>query len=345
MPHTTKAPDRTRSSRSRPHRRTARAVVAAAGLLFAFGCGSNDATTSTSAASAQATANDDALIAQVASFDLAADRPQRVLVGLQTNDNRLVSFGTAAFAFTYQGTGEGGTPEPGPTADATWIPVAGQKVQMRSSPATVSPADGVGVYEATDVDLDKAGFWTVTVTIDLDGATRTTEAAFEVRPTHLVPAAGDPAPPSTNRLAGDTTVAAKSIDSRAGSSDEVPDPELHAMTVADAITTGRPTVVVVSTPTYCVSKFCGPITESIEALAAETGDQANFIHIEVWSNYEETAINKSAADWIYREGDDDAHEPWVFLIGADGTVLQRWDNVTSDESLRAALAGALGTAP
>ena len=328
----------------RLHPRTTAVALVAAVLLVAVACGSTSPSSS-SGASAPSTANGDVLIAQVASFDLAADRPQRVLVGLQTNDNRLVNFGTATFAFTYQGNGEGGTPEPGPTADGTWIPVAGQKVQMRSSPAMVSPADGVGVYEATDVDLDKPGFWTVDVTIDLDGATRTTEAAFEVRPTHLVPAAGDPAPPSTNRLAGDTSVAAKSIDSRAGSSDEVPDPELHAMTVADAITTGKPTVVVVSTPTYCVSKFCGPITESIEALAAETGDQANFIHIEVWSNYEETAINKSAADWIYREGDDDAHEPWVFLVDADGAILQRWDNVTSDESLQAALSAALGTAP
>ncbi len=319
-------------------------LIAALVLVVATaGCASSSTQTATRPTPTVATPSKDGLIAQVASYDLAATGPQRFLVGLQTTDNSLVDFGTAQFAFTFNGTGTGGTAsEPGPKAEGTWIPVAGQKVTTRPAPAVVSPADGIGVYEAKDVNFAKAGFWTVTTTVTIDGKARTADASFQVLAKHQVPAAGDPAPPSVNRLAGDTSVKAKAIDSRAGSTDKVPDPELHAITVADAIKSGKATVVVISTPTYCVSKFCGPITESVASLAAANKDKANFIHLEVWSDYENTAINKSAADWIYPEGAEDAREPWVFLIGADGKILQRWDNVTSDESLSGALRQAIG---
>jgi hypothetical protein len=328
--------------RSRHARRQTLVSFAVAIAFVTMGCSSTADHSASTPKLTLGTPGKSGLIAQVASYDLAADRPQRVLVGLQTGDNSLVDFGTARFSFTYQGTGTGGVSEPGPTAVATWIPVAGQRVQLRDAPAIVSPADGIGVYEAKGVNLSKAGFWTVTTSVTIDGAERTADASFEVVPTHRVPAVGDAAPASTNRLAGDTSVKAKAIDSRAGTTDKVPDPELHAMTVADAIKSGKPTVVVVSTPTYCVSKFCGPITESVGALAAANAGRANFIHLEVWSDYEGTALNAAAADWIYPEGTDDAREPWVFLIGADGKILERWDNVASDESLAGALKAALG---
>lgn len=314
------------------------AIALLAMTMFTACSSSNTGSQSTSTASGK-----DDLIAQVASYDLAADRPQRFMIGLQTADNSLVDFGTARFVFTFNGTGGGGgTPEPGPTAEGTWIPVAGQKVQTRPSPAIVSSSDGIGVYEAKNVNFGKAGFWTVTTTVTVDGKKRAADASFEVLAKHQVPTVGDDAPPSVNRLAGDTSVKATAIDSRAGTTDNVPDPLLHAITVADAIRTGRPTVIVISTPTYCVSKFCGPITDSVATLAAANKNRANFVHLEVWSNFENTQLNKSAADWIYREGAEDAHEPWVFLVGADGKILQRWDNVTSDESLSTALKESTG---
>ena len=308
----------------------------------AAGCGASSPDPGPRAQATTADPSKDGLIAQVASYDLAADRPQRFMVGLQTQDNLLVDFGTAQFAFTFNGTGKGGAPEPGPKADATWIPVAGQKVEPRPAAAIVSPSQGIGVYEATNVTFGKTGFWTVTATVKIDGKDLTADASFQVLPKHQIPAAGDPAPPSLNKLAGDTSVKARAIDSRAGTTDKVPDPELHAMTVADAIKSGKPTVIAVSTPTYCISKFCGPITESVATLAASNKDKANFIHLEVWSDFEGKAFNKAAADWIYPEQDNDPSEPWVFLVGADGNVIQRWDNVTSDESLSGALKRAIG---
>jgi len=44
-------------------------------------------------------------------------------------------------------------------------------------------------------------------------------------------------------------------------------------------------MVVVSTPTYCQSRFCGPITDSVSALAQRYGDRMAFVHLEVWKNF------------------------------------------------------------
>ncbi|MGH2659870.1 MAG: hypothetical protein ACRDHS_09450, partial [Actinomycetota bacterium] len=57
------------------------------------------------------------------------------------------------------------------------------------------------------------------------------------------------------------------------------------------------------------------------------GDRARFIHIEVWRDFEASELDPAAREWIARGGD--AREPWVFLIGADGKVAARWDNVAT----------------
>ncbi|MDQ4006351.1 MAG: hypothetical protein M3135_08650, partial [Actinomycetota bacterium] len=84
-------------------------------------------------------------------------------------------------------------------------------------------------------------------------------------------------------------------------------------------------------PVYCVSKFCGPITDLVAELGDEYGDRAEFIHIEVWRNFEEQVVNRAAAEWILAE--DKLQEPWVFLIGADGRIVERWDNVATREEI------------
>lgn len=129
-----------------------------------------------------------------------------------------------------------------------------------------------------------------------------------------------------------------SIDSRATSTGQVPDPVLHDTTVADAVAAGRPTVVVISTPVYCVSRFCGPITETVEALAERYGDRAEFIHLEVWKDFDTQTIN-DAAEWILT--DDGGNEPWTFLVDPDGTIAARWDNVVDVADLE----GRLGRLP
>ena len=57
-----------------------------------------------------------------------------------------------------------------------------------------------------------------------------------------------------------------------------------------------------------------------------------------WVRWQGTrVVNKGAADWLLRR--NDLHEPWVFVIGANGKITARFDNVASKAELEAALKG------
>lgn len=309
-------------------RYTVAALVAA---LLVTSCGSGDET---------ATVPDDGdLVASVASYELETGSPQRFLVGVTTQEQELVGYGTADLRFTYTGTEENPLEErvPGPRATATYRLIPGQRASGKvDQTRTVSFDQGAGVYGVDEVTFDEAGFWDLTVAVELDGGTRATTTTFEVLPDSTIVEVGDQAPSTVNHLPGAAGVPPAAVDSRADDA-EVPDPVLHQGTIADALAAERPLLVVVSTPVYCVSRFCGPITDSVEQLAVLYGDRMAFVHLEVWRAYEEVILNKAAAEWILPKDGTEGKEPWVFLVGADGTVTHRFDNVVSDDELEAAV--------
>ena len=96
-----------------------------------------------------------------------------------------------------------------------------------------------------------------------DGTPFSADAALEAVATPAVLSVGDPAPHSDNAVAGAAGVPPAAIDSRAASGEPIPDPELHTTSIADALDAGHPALVVFSTPVYCVSQFCGPVTDLV----------------------------------------------------------------------------------
>lgn len=96
-------------------------------------------------------------------------------------------------------------------------------------------------------------------------------------------------------------------------------------------------MIVVSTPTFCVSRFCGPITDSVQELAGRHGDRMEFIHIEVWQDFAANQLNPAAAEWIAPTPETQGGEPWVFVVDEDGIIVQRFDNVASEAELEAAV--------
>ncbi len=278
------------------------------------------------------------IVAIVASTDLYAGAPQRVSVGLVANDNRLVSYGTASFSFEYLGpVGEPGEPQPGPSATAVFVPTYGAEGPGGDRPRITDPSEARGVYEASGVTFDRAGVWQVRVLVDVEGEGRTSAvAAFPVAEEPALPAPGDPAPPTENLTLRSSGVPEAAIDSRAVTEGEIPDPELHRTTIAEAIRRGRPALVVFSTPVYCTSRFCGPVTDMVQDLAHRYADRAVFIHVEVWKDFEAQELNEAAVRWL-RMPDGNLTEPWLFLIGPDGTILDRWSGLWSEGEVTAAL--------
>jgi hypothetical protein len=275
------------------------------------------------------------LIVQVASYDLVAGPAARVIVGVQSGDQQILAFGTVPVRFTFLGTKEAPIREPvaGPPVTASYLAIPGTPEAPAGvvAPQMVSGAQARGVYAASYA-FDKAGFWRAEVTATVDGKEQTGTGAFAVLDRHLVPGVGDPAPHSKNlTMDSPADVPRGGIDSRAGSdgTQPIPDPELHATTVEAALAAGRPVVAVIATPVYCTSRFCGPVTDMVQELSHAYGDRAAFIHIEVWRDFQNTVVNQAAAEWIFRDQSTGLNEPWVFVVGGDGVITARFDNVAT----------------
>lgn len=270
------------------------------------------------------------LIVQAANYEVLEGETSRFIAGVLTPEQLFVSFGSVEVEFFYLGTREDSeTTEQGPSVTATFLQIDG-KGSAADTPRAVPASEGRGVY-AAEVTLDRAGFWEAQLTAELDGERKSGRAAFEVYEEPRYPAVGESAPETENLTLDSKDAPTEAVDSRARDGEPIPDPELHQMTIADSLRRKEPALVVFSTPVYCVSQFCGPVTDVVGGLQTDYGDRANFIHIEVWRNFQGTVVNKGAAEWIYRQ--NDLTEPWVYLIGADGTIQARWDNVATREEI------------
>ena len=309
-----------------PRFRSFVALVALAVLAAACTGGGGDPSPSSvpSGATGSGAIDPAALVAQVASSDLYVGEPQRVNVGLYASDPEagvlVVTGGEIELAFapfeSEGGSAAGGTaryvPTPGTDADA----VAGE-------PTLTAPADARGVYEVAGVMFREAGVWDVTATFTLDGQGPFEVAAtpFNVFDDPAYPAPGDAALATENLTVG-SDAPVEAIDSGAATTGEIPDPELHEWTIADALDEGRPIVALFATPAFCQSLFCGPVTEGVQELAATHGDKAVFVHVEIWRDHEGQVLNEAAADWLLR--DENLTEPWLYVIDGRGSIVDRW---------------------
>jgi hypothetical protein len=274
---------------------------------------------------------------EVASADLYVDVPQRFLIGLLAGDAngvRYVSYGNVKLAFAFLGDGTA-APAAGPTASATYVGAPGTGTDG-TAPTLTQPSEARGVYQAEDITFDQVGTWQVTATADVEGAgALKVTSAFPVAAEPILPAPGQRAPKTDNLTLASKDAPLGAIDSRAVAGGSVPDKNLHRWTIADAIAQGRPALVAFATPVYCESQFCGPVVDAVEKLSQRYADRAVFIHIEIWHDQVKNEVNQAAADWLYRNGD--LREPWLYLIGADGKILDRWGVLWNPDEVGAEL--------
>jgi hypothetical protein len=197
-------------------------------------------------------------------------------------------------------------------------------------PAWTGEATGYTDYEIPYwvfyPQIDSPGYWGMVAEIDrADDSTVRADFLVEVQPASAAPAIGADAPASANRTLAtepDITLLSSAND---------PDPAFYQLTVADAVVTGRPTVVGFLTPAFCQTKWCAPVLDSLAAARAETGDAVNFIHIEVYDDFQELTVVKEMAEWGLTT------EPWVFVLDGDGRVVARFSGPLSPEELLTAL--------
>jgi hypothetical protein len=317
--------------------RTRSLIVTAVATVLLVACSGGDAgptdPTATSAA-------DGSLALAPANFDLAVGQDRRLILAVFTDQRERIAGGELTLRLAHLGDEPGGEATLGAPVTATFLPIPGLDIPApEAGPSIVGTDVLTGVYRA-DVDLDAAGFWGVWARAELtDGRVLEGQAILQVLDAPQVVTVGDPAPRTDHLIRADVEAglaSPSSLDSRLRT---LEDPDraavLHTTRFNDAIDAGRPVVLAITTPVYCVSLVCGPLTEYLVDAHARFGDRADFIHLEVWEDFEAQRLNPAAATWIQTA--TGGNEPWVFLIGPDGTILARWDNVVDVTELETAL--------
>ena len=215
-----------------------------------------------------------------------------------------------------------------------------------------------GVYKA-NVEFDETGAWGVEVTGNKgDRIIGPFTLPIEVLPSEQVLGVADPAPRTRQLIASDVA------DIREIESMQPPDP-FHETTIADAVTSGRPSVIIFGTPAFCETMTCGPVMQIVVLpLYEEFKDEATFIHVEPYLLEElragravcaVPAFNAEFARQGLGEGGDcpkaseqdlqAAGESWnlttepiLFVVDAEGNIAGRFEGVISRQEVADLLA-------
>lgn len=121
-----------------------------------------------------------------------------------------------------------------------------------------------------------------------------------------------------------------------------PDPcPFHRRTLAELLQEGAPLAVLVSTPAVCATAYCGPVLEALIE-TAPAFPHITMLHIEVYANAAEVNFNHNdqnirLASSVIELGLE--FEPSLFLVGRDGLIRERIDNVYDQHELEEALEG------
>jgi len=184
----------------------------------------------------------------------------------------------------------------------------------------------VGIYTAV-VAFPEPGRWGVELKVDTGERKETIDPSFSVGTQSTTVPIGTDAPHSINRTVDDVDDLSL-IDSSA-----TPSEEMHTETIAHAIESGRPVLVLFAVPGYCTSQLCGPELEIMRKLYPQYRDRMSFIHVEPYEvpSSPDHVLVQAAKDFGLQT------EPWFFVIDAQGKVAMKFEGPTSRQELVNAL--------
>lgn len=188
------------------------------------------------------------------------------------------------------------------------------------------PEEPKAYYEVPKVRFERPGPWLgIAVFQGADGPEATRLPSPVVGKFTGVPSVGDKAPaistPTAETVGGDLS----KIDTR------LPPSTMHEKDLRDVLGK-KPVVLVFATPALCQTRVCGPVVDVAEQVKDEVGDGVEFIHMEI---YTDNDANKGFRPQVQAYGLPT--EPWVFLIGRDGRIEERFEGAYGVAELRAAV--------
>jgi peroxiredoxin len=198
------------------------------------------------------------------------------------------------------------------------------------------PYGSRGLY-AAGMDFDVAGRWGIDITVvGPDGTIRKTELLFDVAGAPFAPAVGSPAVRSVSKTVADVESLAQLT------TGSLKDRDLYQTTIADAVISGKPTVVVFASPAFCTNAVCGPQVEVLQELKNKYKERVNFIHVDFYDNPEEiqgdldkARLSPTVLEWRLPSIE------WSFVIDSQGVVTARFEAFATFKEVEEALLRAL----
>ena len=263
--------------------------------------------------------------ALMVSSDLAKGN-NRLVFALVSRDNVPVSAEQAQVVARYTPSGSDVSEERA-TAEANFLPWPPEG-SNRGVFVAALPFDVSG-----DATPANPGLWELDITATTaEGSTVETTTAVRVASSPSTLEVGAHAPLSVTPIA-DNVEDLSHITSALH-----PDPDLYRLSVHKALEEGKPLVVLFSTPAFCVSATCGPQLEILGQLKDRYGDQANFIHVEVFEDPHLIEGNRTAARQVAAvEEWGLPTEPWTFVVDREGRVSDKFEQFTPEDVLEDAL--------
>jgi hypothetical protein len=195
-------------------------------------------------------------------------------------------------------------------------------LEMEANATAVHTPDGLTTIFAHERDFQRAGEWGVEVQARFpDGTAALKRIGFEVladsptlKPGQAVPVLETP---TLTTVDGDLSMLTSALNAN---------PDLYQLSLAQALASGKPTLLLFATPAFCQTRFCGPAYEQTDQLQNRYSDDFNFIHIEIYTGLPDPSVNNwEIAPAMTAFGL--TTEPWLYLIDATGTVFYRVEGV------------------
>jgi len=178
----------------------------------------------------------------------------------------------------------------------------------RAQTTTVDP-DAATVVYSTDIDFSSDGEWRIAALVKQgDEFAATLLPSVSVGGFKSVPRVGQPAPRIHTPTAADSGGDLSQITTR------IPPDTQNKVDYADAL--GRePIVLLFATPQFCQSRVCGPVVDVAEQVKEEYGDEAAFIHMEIYNDNDPEKGVRPQVRAFRLPG-----EPWLFAIDRNGVI-------------------------
>ena len=171
--------------------------------------------------------------------------------------------------------------------------------------------------------FDVAGTWGVEIETQRPNQAATSKRMeLNVAPQGSAPTLGAPAPKTKTPTANDVE------DLLTITSDTAPDTRLYQLSIDQAVSSGKPSLILFATPGFCQTAVCGPGVDVLSRLVDTYGDKFNPVHVEIYQYpFEKLQQVQAMQEWGLKT------EPWLFLVDKSGNIAGRFEGGITFEEL------------